>query len=616
VARRPGLLLALLLAVTAGACLPAIDAPFTFDERAGILDNRAVHPGADLGQALSYRFSPDQMRPLFFASLWLDSQRQGLGPRGFHVTNLLLHLACGGLVFVLARRALRRTSSGAAAGDGVDAASLAGAAVFLLHPLQSESIIYIWGRAGILETLLALLAIGLVPWPGDARRPAPAGEVIDALRWIAAPFAAALALASKEDAVALPVTALVVWIVLERRPWRGAVARAAILALPVGLFLALRAVALGAVGRQVFARSAADNLLVQGTVTLRFLGMALVPHGQSVDHAQAVPGLLPGLLAIVCCLALVIAAALVVIRSAAPGSPAQERRRVAARLGSGGLLIAASGMVLFWVVPVADVMPERRVYPMMLGAAYAVTGAASLVRPRLWPVILLMALLAPALAVRARLWSHPDALWEEAARRYPLRARPLINLGVNAAERGDLGRAAQLFDRAVILEPRAAEALYNRGLLRLDQGNLEGALSDLEASTGADPTVPKSWINLGIVHLRRGENAAAEDAFRKALAIDPDDPRALTNLGELARAAGRDEDAIDLYRRALAVDPLYAHAAGRLGVTLEGRGDRRGALAAYREYLRRGAASAADRAAVEEKIRSLESALAAPGTIR
>jgi Flp pilus assembly protein TadD len=612
----------LLLAVAACACLPAIDAPFTFDERAGILDNRAVHPGADLRQALLYRFSPDQMRPLFFASLWFDSQRQGLSPRGFHVTSLLLHLVCGLLVYVLVRRALVRSAVtspraalAASASGGADPAALAGAAVFLLHPLQSESIIYIWGRAGILAALFSFAALLLVPWPS-----ARAGRTVAApVRWVAAPVAAALALGAKEDPVALPLLALIVWVVLERRPWRAALPRAALLAVPVALFLALRSLALGALGRQVFARSAADNLLVQGVVTLRLLGMALVPHGQSIDHAQAVPGFLTGIAAVLACAAIVAAAAVVAIRTAHPASPGprEPQSDLGARFAAGGVLIAAAGIALFWLVPVADVMPERRVYPMMLGAAYAIAGVTWLFpRARLWPAILLLAFLAPALTVRARLWSKPDALWEEAARRDPRRARPLINLGVNAIERGDRRRAAELFDRAVSLEPRAPEALYNRGLLRLDQGDLQGALRDLETSTDADPTVPKSWINLGIVQLRLGDKAAAEEAFRRALAIDPEDPRALTNLGELARDAGRDQEAIDLYQRALEADPLYAHAAGRLGVTLEGRGDARGALAAYREYLRRGATSEADRAAVEEKIRSLESTLATPGAIR
>jgi Flp pilus assembly protein TadD len=612
----------LLLAVAACACLPAIDAPFTFDERAGILDNRAVHPGADLRQALLYRFSPDQMRPLFFASLGFDSQRQGLSPRGFHVTSLLLHLVCGLLVYVLVRRALVRSAVtspraalAASASGGADPAALAGAAVFLLHPLQSESIIYIWGRAGILAALFSFAALLLVPWPS-----ARAGRTVAApVRWVAAPVAAALALGAKEDPVALPLLALIVWVVLERRPWRAALPRAALLAVPVALFLALRSLALGALGRQVFARSAADNLLVQGVVTLRLLGMALVPHGQSIDHAQAVPGFLTGIAAVLACAAIVAAAAVVAIRTAHPASPGprEPQSDLGARFAAGGVLIAAAGIALFWLVPVADVMPERRVYPMMLGAAYAIAGVTWLFpRARLWPAILLLAFLAPALTVRARLWSKPDALWEEAARRDPRRARPLINLGVNAIERGDRRRAAELFDRAVSLEPRAPEALYNRGLLRLDQGDLQGALRDLETSTDADPTVPKSWINLGIVQLRLGDKAAAEEAFRRALAIDPEDPRALTNLGELARDAGRDQEAIDLYQRALEADPLYAHAAGRLGVTLEGRGDARGALAAYREYLRRGATSEADRAAVEEKIRSLESTLATPGAIR
>lgn len=600
----------MLLTVTAIACLPALHAPFTFDEQAGVQTNRAVHPGASWKEALTYRFSPDQTRPLFFASLLLDARLWGMEPRGFRRTDGLLHLAAGVLVWLLLRRALRHTLRRALPRSAdpfltarrAEWAALAGTAVFLLHPLQSESILYIWGRAGILSAMACYAAILVVPWNDE-----PSQGAMDLLRWGLALAAAVVALLSKEDAVALPGLALIVWIVAERRPWRPALMRALVLALPVLAFLALRTVFLGAVGRQVYARSLESNLLVQSIVSLRFLGLTLVPYGQSIDHVQPVPPFL-------------LAAAALLVLSALVGVSilgAVRAQGVAARLAAAGVLFGAAGLALYWVVPVADVMPERRVYLLMLGAAYAVSGAAFALAPRgVWPALLLTALLAPALHARAVLWSDSRRLWEEAAHENPARARPLINLGVIAADRGDRAQSSMLLDRALALEPSNPEALYNRGRLRLDAGDLSGARADLEKSVIADPTLPRSHINLGIVLLRQNDLAGAEEQFRAALAIDPGDPRGLTNLAEVRRALGSADEAIGLYREALASDPDYAHAAGRLGVALENKGDLRGALAAYRDYLARGAESDADRGAVEAKIHSLESALAGEGTIR
>ena len=188
--------LLVLAALTVLAVAPAFDGAFTFDEAGGVADNRAVHPGADVRDALAYRYSPDQTRPIFFLSLWVDAQLHGLAPRGFRITGLLLHLLTGLLVFALLRRA-----SGAGA--------LAGTALFLLHPLQAESIIYIWGRSEVLATLLGLGALLVLTPPGrPAGGPAPSPESTGGLvRAGVACLLLALALAAKEEAILLPLIA-------------------------------------------------------------------------------------------------------------------------------------------------------------------------------------------------------------------------------------------------------------------------------------------------------------------------------------------------------------------------------------------------------------------------
>jgi len=581
----PRLALLLLLLVTFLCCLPAVNAPFTYDEHAGIEENRVVHPGARLAEAVAFRYSPDQARPLFFASLLLDADLWGMRPAGFRVTGFLLHLACGVLLWLLLARP---------PGDAVTA--LAGTAVFLLHPLQSESVLYIWGRSEVLATLFGLAAILL------ALRAAGRPTRFFAL-WAGALACVALGLASKEEAIAIPILFFLWWTVAEGRPARPGAARALALAVPVILFLAIRAVALGEVGRQVYVRSVGDNILGQGVATLEMLRLFFLPIGQTVDHPTGVPGAVPGALAVAACLALVAGAGWV----AAAAVRRFADRAVAARV-SCGILLAAVATVLYWLVPLPDLVCERRMYLPLAGAALSVSALLAGGRRRGWLAAgILVLLLAPAMVLRARVWADPIRLWSEAARLAPRKARPLINLGVVAAEKGETGRATDLFGRAIALEPRNAEALFNRGKLHLDAGEYAPAIEDLGTAVEANPGFVRARINLAIARIDTGDLAGAEADLRAALAIEPRNPRALTNLGEVLRATNRTNEAVGVYREALDADPTYSHAAARLGVTLENLGDRQGALGAYREFLVRGTTSPSDRDAVSRKMKALES---------
>jgi len=589
--RRPvrGLGLGLLLVAAFLCCLPAVDAPFTYDEHAGIEDNRVVHPGARLGEALAYRYSPDQARPLFFASLLLDADLWGTQPRGFRVISFLLHLACGVLLYILLKRP-----------PGAAPAALAGAALFLLHPLQSESVLYIWGRSEVLSTLFGLAAVLLVLRAGERQGPGPKWGFY--ARWAGALGCMALGLASKEEAIAFPAILFLWWTLAEGKPAGAGLKRAGVLAAPVVLFLMLRAAVLGDVGRQVYVRSVLDNILGQGVVTLRMLRLLFVPIGQSVDHPAEVPGPVAGWLAIGACAAIVFGAVFLAVSA---GRRRQESRAVSKI--AAGVLIAAVSSILYWLVPLPDLMCERRLYVPLVGAALSLSGALAGARRRAYVVAAaLVVLLAPAMALRARVWADPVRLWGEAARLAPRKARPLINLGVVAAEKGDRERALDLFSRAIVLEPQNAEALFNRGKLHLDAGAYNQAIEDLQISVASNPGLIRARINLGIARIDAGDLAGAEAELRSALAIEPKNPRALTNLAEVLRATKRTAEAVALYREALEADPTYAHAAARLGVTLENLGDRPGALSAYREFLARGTTSSTDRQAVEGKIRKLE----------
>ena len=629
--------------VTAICAWPALEAPFTFDEHAGLVENRTVQPGSPVSAALTYRFSPDQIRPVFFLSLWLNARTGGIEPFPFRLTNLLLHIACGLLVGLLLMRAFTRRAGDPdrTSEEGDDPAptlrgriaALSGMTLFLLHPLQSESILYIWGRSGVLSTLglLGALLLALAAADTNAARPR-----LRAALWCATVAAFALALLSKEEAIVLPLILFIWWTVAERRPVGEGLRRAALLVLPAALFLMARGSYLGAVGRQVYARGIWDNMLSQAVVSLKMIRLTILPIGQSVDPEAGLPSMGPGLAALAACGIIVLGAILLARVSIRPDHTERPGRPI--HLIACGVLIAAAATAIYWLVPLPDLMSERRAYLPMLGAAIVIAGIVQALLPlaiggdegargvpsspkqrffAALPVLLLMLNLGPLLHLRARIWADPVTLWMEAARHAPTRVRAYVNLGVYAADRGDLEGAAGYFERAVAADPTDHEALFNRARLYMEAGDLAAARADLEGAIASSPGMLRARINLGIIFIQQGHMTAAEETLRDVLAVDPGEPRALTNLAEVLRATDRTAEAKPLYLAALASDPGYAHAAARLGVTLEGEGDLIGALDAYRQYLDRGPASPEQDQAVRDKITEIERRLsAAPGAVR
>ena len=138
-------------------------------------------------------------RPLLNISLMLDAQVAGESPSFYHLTNVLLHIACSLLVFVLFRKLYSRRVAAAGA-----------AIIFSVHPLLASSVAWIPGRNDSLFTLFALSSFIFFLRILEKRRPQD---------FIFHALFLGLALLTKETAVILPVMALL-YIVIVRRETR------------------------------------------------------------------------------------------------------------------------------------------------------------------------------------------------------------------------------------------------------------------------------------------------------------------------------------------------------------------------------------------------------------
>lgn len=163
---------------------------FVWDDLDLIVRHRALH-GADWWRLLGQDFwqstggGTGMWRPLVTLSYRVDGSWTGWQPWGFHLVNVLVHMASA---VWLTRLALRRgLPAWAAAGAGL---------VFATAPAMCEPVAWIAGRTDgfvVLATLGALLAAGRWRARGSHRD----------LAWVMA--CVLLALLAKESALVLPV---------------------------------------------------------------------------------------------------------------------------------------------------------------------------------------------------------------------------------------------------------------------------------------------------------------------------------------------------------------------------------------------------------------------------
>src|SRR4051812_25937397 len=116
----------------------ALHNPFVYDDHDTVLSNRSLADLSNVRFLLVYT----PFRPLVNLSYALDRFVWGIDPFGFHVTSVALHVVASMLFCVLLQRLLR--DGGTRRWSGV--AAFAGAALFAVHPLQTEAVGYVSGR--------------------------------------------------------------------------------------------------------------------------------------------------------------------------------------------------------------------------------------------------------------------------------------------------------------------------------------------------------------------------------------------------------------------------------------------------------------------------------------
>jgi len=522
--QRRFVLLALLAALLAVAVFsPGLGGGFLLDDGHTIVSNpliqvKTLDRNSLLDAAVSFH-AGNSTRPLTMLSFGLDYWRAGgLEPSAFKATNLFIH---GLTAFVLALFLRQLLQLAGWTAPRAAAVALLVALVWAVHPLQVSAVLYVVQRMQTLATLFLLLALWAYLQLRQAQmagRPGWRWAIVVAVCWV-------LALASKEDAILLPLYTLVLELTVLRfaaqwppraRDWRILYTLIAVGGAALFFFWVLPHFWSSAPypGRDF---NSIERLLSQARVLMMYLGQILLPLPSRMpfnyDGFEISRGLLQPVGTL---LALLVLAGLLVWAWVW-----RNRRPVFAF----GLLLFFAGHVLTSNVIALELVFEHRNHLPLIGALLALADLAVMacerwrVRPRQLTVflVLLFVGVASAGAARAYTWGDTVRLAHFGVEMAPDSPRAWLALGGAYFDRAGRkhGRGSPDLERAIETLEQAADrtgsasAYSNIVIYKTIQGTVTPADWDrlvqrLEAVEMLPPNKNILWTTLENVRAKIG----------------------------------------------------------------------------------------------------------------
>jgi tetratricopeptide (TPR) repeat protein len=499
------------------------------------------------------------VRPMLMVTYWLNYSASGTDPYPYKIVNVLFHFGSAVLVWLILLKLLSWA--------GVEKSmkrilAIFGGLLFLVHPVQTESVAYVASRSENQSVFFFNAAFALFLYRRSV-----------AITWrVAAGVLILLAAAffTKEHTAALPVLLLLTDYYWNpgfsasgiRRNWRlyvpmaiGAAGGAVFL-----YFWVLRSATTAGFGLRGL--TPLDYFFSQCRAVWVYVRMFFLPYGQNVDHDFPIShgmfdhGAILGL------------AALIALTAAAW---IYRRRFPLAAYGWFAFLILLAPTSSF--VPIRDLLVERRLYLPFIGLILICCEFLSRWRVDRKVLAGLLAAVLVLFAIltfeRNQLWSNDVALWQDAAAKSPRKVRPQFQVAFAYYNLGQCARAADEYAKAARLA-RPDHSLLVDWATALDcAGNESAALEKLHAAAAIVSTA-HVWSQIGMVEAKQNHREQAFAALAEAERLDPGFDMTYFYRGNLFLMSHEYDRAEEQFRKALARNPGNQPAANGL-IRLERR---------------------------------------------
>jgi protein O-mannosyl-transferase len=492
------------------------------------------------------------VRPLLMATYWLNYKIWGLTPLPYHAVSVVFHAVNAVLAGVIVRRLLGWVGQ---TGWIREASAVFAGALFLLHPVQTESVAYVSSRSETMSVLFFLAAFAVFVCR-DA-------VTLSTGRIIAVILLFGMACGVKEHTAVLPALLLLTDYYFITPFQFTAIRRNLKLYVPIAVAGALGIAAVLSVlsraqtaGFKIKEFTWYEYLFTQFRVIWLYLRLYIAPFGQNADYEYPIShsildgGSFLGLLGL-------IALAIVAWR--------YRREFPLASFGYFGFLLLLAPTSSF--VPIRDVAVERRLY---LPFICLLLITVDLLRRWKTSRMAMAGVMAGVCAVagsltyqRSAVWNNALALWEDTSAKSPGNARARFQLAYAQWQSGQCAPAAANYERvsqmqspddrllidwayalecagkpdeaiakmreAIKVQP-SAHAYAVIGMIYGKHGRAEEALEALNSAEKADPNFDMTYVYRGNVFASRGQMADAASEYRRALAINQNNPAAQQGL--------------------------------------------------------------------------------------
>lgn len=587
---------------------PGFHSPMIYDSEALI-----EHKAALFANGLPEVLGIVPARPLFMTSLYANYKLAGMDPYFFRVFNAAILGAAGAALAMMLLLILRlQGQTDSQTGGRTRAVAAVLGLLFVVHPLQTFVVLYIWQREAILACFFYFSAIAayLSVRSGRLPRTAPGLVLVGCL------FLAGLL--TKENLITLPLTLVLTELILFKRSRKGLAEKAigigAVTVPPLLIYLFLTwslhapdsRHAEGIVNRLLVHYSLGDLtffqvVLTESRVLFSYLFSILAPfwgppqliEAQIISISPWNPPTTPA-----ACAGVILLLYLAV---------RYRRERP----------VEAFGVMFYFLA----LMPEALLIPQYLFFGYRpilpmagvllIFGQALLALLRMWDkkwavyrmsvvaaCLLLTTLFALQTFRQAIRWNPVD-FWRSEYSRLPsfseqVEQKPYWDVVTNYSEgllkRGKYLESIDVMKRHLALSPEMEPVMAALGE---PPGKATSAPTTGTATRMAGPKVPTALLvnlglalkqsgripeatiiyailhnDLGMAFQQSGDVARAVEQYRLAIALRPEFPEALYNLGNSLRDVGDHAQSAENLGRALALRPNYAQAIQSLGYTL------------------------------------------------
>ena len=527
---------------------PAVRAGFIWDDDWLLTQNPRMLSWYGLGRFWWSMEQPDYL-PITWTSFWVGCKLWGNAPLGHHLTNVVLHIGCAGLLWLFLRRL---------AVPGAWAAAL----LFALHPVNVASTAWVAERKNQLVMVFFLLT--LLTYLRHLRG--------GSWRWLAGSVALYLAaLLSKSSVVMAPLVVLgLTWFVrgaLTRRDWLKAIpfavlsAGAAAMTVYTQTVRVIQTETVFAPDESIFWRLAGWGVSVWFYLSKVFwpAKLAMIYPRWKIDPV-IITEYLP-LLAVIAMLA----------------GLAWYRNRRYVRPA-----FAAMGYYVLMLVPVMGVF--RMFYMRFALAAdhwqhLSIAAPIALVVGAMWwgasrlgtharaaaavLTVVVAAALGTATYRQCTTYQDQTTLWRDNLRKYDQAWMAWFSLGNALSDQYEasknpnpraLEEAMRCYQRSVELKPDFTMARNNLGNLLAKQGKFEQALMLYTQAMAFRRGEARVLNNRGAMLWRLGRYSEAMHAVQMSLDAQPDYGQARMNMSEFLAAVGRPDEGMEVLREGIRLD--------------------------------------------------------------